>query len=208
MGVMGTVSLPFLGMVIVVFTQVTNMIVSKMAMSNGLSSFVLVLYSNAISAVILLPLSLLFHRSLSLFVFHSFMQLTLFMTFSFFYSGHFRQVSKASADLLHSLQILLARPDWVCKIQQFKLIYGILMWVLFWLEILDGNELPSGVPFWTERGLVTSASFCFADVLLKYLDMLVSSTVLLHLAQQCLTSFQPSPSYLPSFAGLAPVFKD
>ncbi|RVX10537.1 WAT1-related protein [Vitis vinifera] len=55
MGVMGTVSLPFLGMVIVVFTQVTNMIVSKMAMSNGLSSFVLVLYSNAISAVILLP---------------------------------------------------------------------------------------------------------------------------------------------------------
>lgn len=63
MGVMGTVSLPFLGMVIVVFTQVTNMIVSKMAMSNGLSSFVLVLYSNAISAVILLPLSLLFHRS-------------------------------------------------------------------------------------------------------------------------------------------------
>ncbi|KAJ9709047.1 hypothetical protein PVL29_000835 [Vitis rotundifolia] len=62
MGVMGTVSLPFLGMVIVVLTQVTNMIVSKMAMSNGLSSFILVLYSNAISAVILLPLSLLFHR--------------------------------------------------------------------------------------------------------------------------------------------------
>ncbi|KAL8518975.1 hypothetical protein ACS0TY_010069 [Phlomoides rotata] len=56
-------SLPFMVMVLAVTALATNMIVSKMAMSNGTSFFVLSVYSNALATLILFPCGFLFHRS-------------------------------------------------------------------------------------------------------------------------------------------------
>ncbi|KAL5552943.1 hypothetical protein UlMin_040344 [Ulmus minor] len=56
-------ALPIVGMVMAECAQVGLMIVSKAAMSDGMSNLVFVFYSNALAALILLPLSLFFHRS-------------------------------------------------------------------------------------------------------------------------------------------------
>ncbi|KAG8366181.1 hypothetical protein BUALT_Bualt17G0049900 [Buddleja alternifolia] len=56
-------SLPFIGMVLAVTALATNMIISKMAMSNGTSFFILSVYSNALATLILFPSAFLFYRS-------------------------------------------------------------------------------------------------------------------------------------------------
>ncbi|GER54836.1 nodulin MtN21 /EamA-like transporter family protein [Striga asiatica] len=55
--------LPLLGMLLAVTSLATNMIISKMAMSNGTSNFILSVYSNALATFILFPCAFLFHRS-------------------------------------------------------------------------------------------------------------------------------------------------
>lgn len=55
--------LPYLGMVCAQLAQVGLMVVSKKAMSSGMSNFTFVFYSNALASLILLPSSFLFHRS-------------------------------------------------------------------------------------------------------------------------------------------------
>ncbi|CAK7336458.1 unnamed protein product [Dovyalis caffra] len=55
--------LPILGMIMAECAQAGRMIAGKEAMSDGMNSFVFVFYSNAIASLILLPSSLLFHRS-------------------------------------------------------------------------------------------------------------------------------------------------
>ncbi|XP_021809697.1 WAT1-related protein At5g40230-like isoform X3 [Prunus avium] len=57
------ISMPFLGMVMVIFAQVTSLILNKEAMSSGLSEYVLAVYSFAIAALIVLPFSFFFNRS-------------------------------------------------------------------------------------------------------------------------------------------------
>eukprot|EP00257_Ricinus_communis_P022484 XP_015582226.1 WAT1-related protein At3g28050-like isoform X1 [Ricinus communis] len=57
------VALPFVGMVIAECAQVGLMIISKVAMSKGMSSFIFVCYSNALASLILLPFSLLHRRT-------------------------------------------------------------------------------------------------------------------------------------------------
>ncbi|CDP00195.1 unnamed protein product [Coffea canephora] len=54
---------PYLGMVIAQTAQVGLIIVSKEAMSNGMSKYLFVTYSNALASLILLPTSFLAHRS-------------------------------------------------------------------------------------------------------------------------------------------------
>ncbi|GFP97234.1 wat1-related protein at3g56620 [Phtheirospermum japonicum] len=56
-------SLPFMGMLLAVTALATNMIIGKMAMSNGTSNFILTVYSNALATLILFPRGFLFHRS-------------------------------------------------------------------------------------------------------------------------------------------------
>ncbi|CAM9002506.1 hypothetical protein QQ045_000350 [Rhodiola kirilowii] len=56
---------PFVGMVMAECAQSGLIILSKLAMSDGISALVFVLYSNAIAAVVLLPVSFLVHRSSS-----------------------------------------------------------------------------------------------------------------------------------------------
>ncbi|KAL6547255.1 hypothetical protein OROMI_022976 [Orobanche minor] len=56
-------SLPLMGMLLAVTSLATNMIISKMAMSNGTSNFILSVYSNALATLILFPSGFLFHRS-------------------------------------------------------------------------------------------------------------------------------------------------
>jgi len=58
--------LPIVGMIMAECAQAGRMMAGKAAMSNGMSSFVFVLYSNTIASIILLPSSLIFHRSSSL----------------------------------------------------------------------------------------------------------------------------------------------
>uniref|UniRef100_A0A2P2JWK8 WAT1-related protein At3g28050 isoform X2 n=1 Tax=Rhizophora mucronata TaxID=61149 RepID=A0A2P2JWK8_RHIMU len=57
------VALPFMGMVMAESAQVGLMIISKAVMSKGMSNLIFVFYSNALASLILLPSSLLFHRS-------------------------------------------------------------------------------------------------------------------------------------------------
>ncbi|CAI0379679.1 unnamed protein product [Linum tenue] len=54
---------PFVAMVMAECAQVGLMIVSKEAMSQGMSSFIFVLYSNSLACLVLLPASLIYHRS-------------------------------------------------------------------------------------------------------------------------------------------------
>ncbi|XP_019164749.1 PREDICTED: WAT1-related protein At3g28050-like isoform X3 [Ipomoea nil] len=56
-------ALPVVVMVLVVLTQVINLIVSKMAMSRGLNFFILVLYADLLSTLISLPFAFIFSRS-------------------------------------------------------------------------------------------------------------------------------------------------
>ncbi|TMX01259.1 hypothetical protein EJD97_024814 [Solanum chilense] len=50
--------MPSVGMVITIIAIVTSMIISKIAMSKGLSSFIIVVYSNAVATLILFPPSI------------------------------------------------------------------------------------------------------------------------------------------------------
>ncbi|KAH9773441.1 WAT1-related protein [Citrus sinensis] len=61
---MGKVGLaPVIGMMMAECAQVGLMFAAKAAMSNGMSNLVFVFYSNAFASLVLLPASLLFHRS-------------------------------------------------------------------------------------------------------------------------------------------------
>ncbi|PON59275.1 Lipocalin-1 receptor [Parasponia andersonii] len=53
----------FVGMVVAILAQASNMVVTKVAMSEGTNKFIMAVYSNAISAFILLPSAYFFHRS-------------------------------------------------------------------------------------------------------------------------------------------------
>ncbi|KAJ6689442.1 hypothetical protein OIU85_005808 [Salix viminalis] len=56
-------AVPFVGMVMAECAQVGLMILSKAAMSDGMTSFIFVLYSNALASLILLPSSFFLYRS-------------------------------------------------------------------------------------------------------------------------------------------------
>ncbi|CAI9092858.1 OLC1v1028200C1 [Oldenlandia corymbosa var. corymbosa] len=57
------IAAPYAAMVVAQTAQVGLIIVSKEAMSNGMSNFISVSYSNALAALILLPVSFFIHRS-------------------------------------------------------------------------------------------------------------------------------------------------
>ncbi|XP_027330246.1 WAT1-related protein At3g28050-like [Abrus precatorius] len=59
---MGNLTLPFVGMIMAEFAQVGLIILSKQAMAEGMNNFILIFYSNAIAALLLLPTSFLHHR--------------------------------------------------------------------------------------------------------------------------------------------------
>ncbi|KAI4314303.1 hypothetical protein L6164_027225 [Bauhinia variegata] len=54
---------PFVGMVIAIMTQTSSMVVLKVAMTNGTDKYVIIVYSGAISTLILLFPAFLLHRS-------------------------------------------------------------------------------------------------------------------------------------------------
>ncbi|CAN1852772.1 WAT1-related protein At3g28050 [Linum perenne] len=56
---------PFAGMIMAECAQVGLMIVSKQVMSQGMSSFIFVLYSNFLASLVILPFSLIFHSFLA-----------------------------------------------------------------------------------------------------------------------------------------------
>lgn len=60
---MGNNLVAFVGMVVAILAQTSNMVIAKTAMSQGTNKFVMVVYSNCISALTLLPFSFYFHRS-------------------------------------------------------------------------------------------------------------------------------------------------
>ncbi|XP_056165863.1 WAT1-related protein At5g40240-like isoform X2 [Syzygium oleosum] len=55
-------SLPFVGMIIVILAQASNMVVTKMAMSDGINKYTMVFYCNALSSFVLLPFPLIMSR--------------------------------------------------------------------------------------------------------------------------------------------------
>ncbi|KAL8052588.1 hypothetical protein ABFX02_05G014800 [Erythranthe guttata] len=63
MGLPENEATPYVGMVLATTAQVGLIIISKRAMATGMTNYTFVAYSNALAALILLPLSLLVHRS-------------------------------------------------------------------------------------------------------------------------------------------------
>ncbi|KAL3636333.1 hypothetical protein CASFOL_020880 [Castilleja foliolosa] len=63
MGLLDSETTPYFGMVLGTTAQVGLIIISKRAMATGMTNYTFVAYSNALAAIILLPLSLLVHRS-------------------------------------------------------------------------------------------------------------------------------------------------
>ncbi|KAL7110277.1 hypothetical protein ACP275_05G014900 [Erythranthe tilingii] len=63
MGLPDNEATPYVGMVLATTAQVGLIIISKRAMATGMTNYTFVAYSNALAALILLPLSLLLHRS-------------------------------------------------------------------------------------------------------------------------------------------------
>jgi len=57
-----TGSLSFMGMIMVVLVQASNMVVTKMAMSDGLNKYTLAFYCNALSSLALLPCPFIISR--------------------------------------------------------------------------------------------------------------------------------------------------
>ncbi|XP_030520895.1 WAT1-related protein At5g40240-like [Rhodamnia argentea] len=55
-------SLPFVGMIMVVLAQAGNMVVMKMAMSDGINKYTMVFYCNALSSLVLLPCPFIISR--------------------------------------------------------------------------------------------------------------------------------------------------
>ncbi|GKV22830.1 hypothetical protein SLEP1_g32652 [Rubroshorea leprosula] len=61
---MGTF-LPFVGMVVAVLAKASGMVAAKAAFSRGINKYVIILYSNILSVLILLPFTFVFHGSRS-----------------------------------------------------------------------------------------------------------------------------------------------
>jgi hypothetical protein len=59
---MGKVTVPFIGMIIAECVQVALIILSKQVMSQGMTSFIFIFYSNSIAALVLLLSSFFIHR--------------------------------------------------------------------------------------------------------------------------------------------------
>ncbi|KAF3431311.1 hypothetical protein FNV43_RR26042 [Rhamnella rubrinervis] len=55
--------LAFVGMVIAILAQASNMEINKVAMSTGTNKFIILVYSNGLSTLILLPSAFFFHRA-------------------------------------------------------------------------------------------------------------------------------------------------
>ncbi|XP_004489874.1 WAT1-related protein At3g28070-like isoform X2 [Cicer arietinum] len=55
--------LPFMGMIVAVLTQSGSMVVIKVAMKDGMNKYVMVVYSMALSSIMLLPLAFFIHRT-------------------------------------------------------------------------------------------------------------------------------------------------
>ncbi|KAK8625501.1 hypothetical protein V6N13_090372 [Hibiscus sabdariffa] len=53
--------LPFVGMIMVILVQVSSMEITKAAMSGGVNKYVLIVYTNALSSLVLLPCAFVFH---------------------------------------------------------------------------------------------------------------------------------------------------
>lgn len=58
----GKVTVPFVGMIIAECIQVALIILSKQVMSQGMTCFIFIFYSNTIAALVLLPSSFFIHR--------------------------------------------------------------------------------------------------------------------------------------------------
>ncbi|KAI3452764.1 hypothetical protein Pfo_009427 [Paulownia fortunei] len=63
MGLLESAATPYVGMVLATTAQVGLIVISKRAMASGMTNYTFVAYSNALAALLLLPLSLLIHRS-------------------------------------------------------------------------------------------------------------------------------------------------
>lgn len=132
---MGSVALPFVGMMMAECAQVGLMIVAKAAMTRGMSNLVFIFYSNAFASLILLPTSFLFHRyslSLSLTGYNWQWKQKSFLSLV----TQYWQINRAPSALFpHSLWILRAQPTWVSYNSSFSHFYvKIIFWVCFYLH--------------------------------------------------------------------------
>lgn len=164
-----------IGMVMAEFAQVGLMILSKSAISDGMSKLVFVFYSNVLASLILLPCSFLFHRFTSLhfllyyypihnsvFSFNLFCRserppLTLTVVLGCFLLGLLGYANSVSS-------------SWCCYLIILKFDWCLLI-------------------------------VCYAVWVHKWVDMLVFTTAHLHLPPQCLILSLALPSYLLFFSG-------
>lgn len=192
--------MPFVGMLIVIMVQVFGIILNKKAMSKGLSEFILALYSNAITTLILMPCAFLIHRSWPR-LFHTLTHLYLYNYYTFesfhFLCSYSLQVRQTSTQPLSPFQLLLSRANWVRWLPLFEII----------CKGFAFDLLVSGCLIYLNLFLIFSlfhwVFFLFHFLFLFHVEgqdcwweMLVYNTVLLPLTPPCSTLFQLLRLYL------------
>ncbi|KAI6685850.1 hypothetical protein NL676_031763 [Syzygium grande] len=123
---------PVAGMVMAECAQVGLMVVGKAAMSNGLGNLIFVFYSNAFASLLLLPASLLFHRSER-------PPLTPSLVFQFFVLG----LLGCSAQILGYAGINYSSPTLASALLNLIPAFTFILAVIFRLERLDWSSASS-----------------------------------------------------------------
>lgn len=163
--------LPFIGMVVAIMAQTGSMILNKAAMSKGTNEYIIVVYANALSALILLPYILTFHRLHIIPLFLSFIYLFYSVVnkvwhYCLFFSCYFEflvymQIRAPSPYPLHTLQNLHACPVWVRK----KQLHSFRDLFFCSLVLIDAHILEK------DRGHLNLFYLLHADVHLRYLEI-------------------------------------
>nr|XP_028952210.1 WAT1-related protein At5g40240-like isoform X5 [Malus domestica] len=114
--------LPFIGMVIAMMVQTGSMVVNKAAMSKGTNAYIIVVYANAVSALILLPSALIFHRMERVYwrssssqakVLGTIVSITGAFVVTFYKGLPIIRLSSSLASLLNQLILSSSKSNWI-----------------------------------------------------------------------------------------------
>ncbi|XP_024184553.1 WAT1-related protein At3g28050 isoform X1 [Rosa chinensis] len=152
--------LPFAAMVTVQFTDVGISTISKAAMSRGMSSYVLIVYSNALATLLLLPSFILQKKQVSL-------------TFSFLSGLFLLGLIGSSSILLAYNGINYSSPTLSSAMANLIPIYTFMLAIIFRLEKLDLRRSSSQAKV---LGTIVSVSGAFIIILYKGLVILKPSS--------------------------------
>ncbi|XP_021829851.1 WAT1-related protein At5g40240-like [Prunus avium] len=168
--------LPFIGMVVAIMAQTGSMILNKAAMSKGTNEYIIVVYANALSALILLPYILTFHRLHIIPLFLSFIYL--------FYSV----VNKVcSSQIFGNIGIAYSSPTLATAMLNLIPAFTFLLAIIFRMEKVNWRSSSSQAKV---CGTIVSITGAFVVTFYKGLPIIKQSILLSNSPNQLLFSSQ------------------